>query len=102
MGHHWQVRWQDDKRALRCEASGPEKMLLLRIHSSGQSLPKEGPNLGKRTGRCVCMSQLHSGEIGAQRSPPPHCAEQSHPFQQQLHQCVALLTLQTAKHFHLP
>lgn len=66
MGCPWQARWQADKRALRCEAWSPEGMLLLRIHSCGQSLPREGPNLEDRTGRCVCMSQLHSGTLEPQ------------------------------------
>lgn len=66
MGCRWQVRWPPDKGTRRCEASSPERMLWLRTHSRGKSLPREGPHLGERTGRCVRVSRLHSGEIGAQ------------------------------------
>lgn len=34
------------------------------------AVERERPNLGERTGRCVCMSQFHSGETGAQSNTP--------------------------------
>lgn len=71
-GCRGQVRRPTDKGARRCEARSPERTLLLRTHSRGQSLrgERERPNLGERTGRCVCMSQFHWGEAGAQSSTP--------------------------------
>lgn len=67
---HWQPRWLADKKALRCGAWSPEGTVWSGIHSclcssEGWTPRTEGPGLGEKTRRCVCMTRPSCGEIGA-------------------------------------